>query len=176
MKGEHEYVRWAIKCIEAYVKYNRFLDPLNDGAPIDLLEKRAGAFVSLHTIDGSLRGCIGTYRPTRINLAEEIEYNAIAAATEDPRFEPVRQDELDQIEVTVDILSEPQPTTMEEYMKLDPKKYGVIVVSGFKKALLLPDLPGIETVEQQLKIVLRKASITPFEKFEIHTFTVNRYH
>ncbi len=176
MKGEHEYVKWAIRCIENYLKQHRLLDPLRDGAPVDLLNRRAGAFVSLHLTDGSLRGCIGTYMPTKSNLAEEIMHNAIAAATEDPRFEPVTVDELDEIEVSVDILSEPKLITAEEYAKLDPKKYGVIVVSGFKRGLLLPDLPGVETIEQQLRIVLRKAGITPSEKFSIYTFTVNRYH
>ncbi|AEH50905.1 AmmeMemoRadiSam system protein A [Pseudothermotoga thermarum] len=176
MKGNHEYVRWAIKCIESYIRDHKILDPIRDGAPADLLQRRAGAFVSLHKLDGSLRGCIGTYLPTRKNLAEEIMYNAIAAATEDPRFEPVREEELDEIEVSVDILSEPWQVTFEQYMNLDPKKYGVIVMSGFRRGLLLPDLPGVETPDQQLKIALRKAGISPYEKFSIYVFTVERYH
>lgn len=174
MKGEHLYVKWAIKSIEFWIKDYLLVDPLKDRAPQELLTRKSGAFVSLHKLDGSLRGCIGTYLPTKKNLAEEIRDNAIAAATEDPRFAPVTKEELDQIEVSVDILSEPEKVM--DVNQLDPKKYGVIVVSGLKRGLLLPDLPGIDTVQQQIAIAKRKAGIFSDEKVTIYRFTVERYH
>ncbi|WP_041076618.1 AmmeMemoRadiSam system protein A [Thermotoga caldifontis] len=174
MKGHHPFVKWAIKSIESYILDGRMVDPIKDGAPEELLNRRAGAFVSLHLLDGSLRGCIGTFMPTRSNLALEIRDNAIAAATQDPRFEPVTPEELDDIEVTVDILSEPEKVA--DTSQLDPKRYGVIVVSGYRRGLLLPDLPGVDSVEEQLRIALRKAGISERERFDVYRFTVERYH
>lgn len=174
MKGDHPFVRWAIKSIESYIRDRKLVDPIRDGAPEELLSRRAGAFVSLHLLDGSLRGCIGTFMPTKVNLAVEVRDNAIAAATEDPRFPPVTQDELNEIEVTVDILSEPEK--INDLSQLDPKKYGVIVVSGYRRGLLLPDLPGVDTVEQQIRITLRKAGISERERFDVYRFAVERYH
>lgn len=174
MKGDHPFVKWAIKSIESYIRDRKLVDPIRDGAPEELLSRRAGAFVSLHLLDGSLRGCIGTFMPTKVNLAVEVRDNAIAAATEDPRFPPVTQNELNEIEVTVDILSEPEK--INDLSQLDPKKYGVIVVSGYRRGLLLPDLPGVDTVEQQIRITLRKAGISEHERFDVYRFTVERYH
>lgn len=174
MKGHHPFVKWAIKSIESYIRDRKLVDPIRDGAPEELLSRRAGAFVSLHLLDGSLRGCIGTFMPTKVNLAVEMRDNAIAAATEDPRFPPVTQDELNETEVTVDILSEPEK--VNDLSQLDPKKYGVIVVSGYRRGLLLPDLPGVDTVEQQIRITLRKAGISEHERFDVYRFTVERYH
>ncbi len=174
MKGDHPFVKWAIKSIESYIRDRKIVDPIRDGAPEELLSRRAGAFVSLHLLDGSLRGCIGTFMPTKVNLAVEVRDNAIAAATEDPRFPPVTQNELNEIEVTVDILSEPEK--INDLSQLDPKKYGVIVVSGYRRGLLLPDLPGVDTVEQQIRITLRKAGISEHERFDVYRFTVERYH
>ena len=174
MKGEHPYVKWAIKSIEAWLKEKRLLNPLKDGAPVELLKRRAGAFVSLHKLDGSLRGCIGTYVPTKENLAEEIRDNAIAAAVEDPRFLPVSTNELDDIKVSVDILSEPEEVS--GINQLDPKKYGIIVAKGYRRGLLLPDLEGIDTVQEQLKISRRKAGILDNEKITVYRFTVERFY
>ena len=175
MKGEHPYVRWAIEVIENYILNGIKIEPRPD-LPKELFERRAGAFVTLHKLDGSLRGCIGTYLPTQPNLALEIRENAIAAATRDPRFEPVRPEELDEIEVSVDILSEPVPVRSID--ELDPKKYGIIVVSDKRRGLLLPDIEGVDTVEEQIRIASLKAGIMyPYEKPEaIFKFTVERYH
>ncbi len=175
MKGRHPYVKWAIEVIENYIIHNKIIEP-HEGLPEDLFKRRAGTFVSLHKSDGSLRGCIGTFLPTQPNLALEIRENAIAAATRDPRFEPVRPEELDEIEVSVDILSEPIPVkSMDE---LDPKKYGIIVVSGNRRGLLLPDIEGVNTVEEQIRIACLKAGIMfPIEIPEmIYKFTVERFH
>ena len=175
MKGEHPYVRWAIDVIENYILRGVRIEP-HDDLPEELFRRRAGAFVTLHKLDGSLRGCIGTYLPTQPNLALEIRENAIAASTRDPRFEPVRPDEFDDIEVSVDVLSEPEIVNSTD--ELDPKRYGIIVVSGPRRGLLLPDLDGVDNVEEQIRIASLKAGIFyPYERPEsIYRFTVERNH
>lgn len=171
MIGEHPYVRWAIEVIENYVKSHKILEPHNS-LPEELFQRRAGAFVTLHNIDGSLRGCIGTFSPVRENLAYEIRDNAIAAATRDPRFSPVEPEELPNIIVNVDVLSPYEPVkTIEE---LDPKRYGIIVQKGWRRGLLLPDIEGVDTVEEQIRIAKLKAGIFD-DDFEIFKFTVERY-
>jgi AmmeMemoRadiSam system protein A len=129
-------------------------------------------FVTLHTLDGDLRGCIGTFLPTTQDLAHEIAQNAISAALEDPRFEPVSPEELDDIVVSVDVLSTPEEVKSEKV--LDPKKYGIIVESGWRRGLLLPDLEDVDTIEDQIKIAMMKAGIKKYDR--IYRFTVERYH
>ncbi len=171
MIGEHPYVRWAIEVIESYVKFRKILEPHNT-LPKELFERKAGAFVTLHNIGGSLRGCIGTFSPVRENLAYEIRDNAIAAATRDPRFSPVEPEELPNIIVNVDVLSPYEPVkTVEE---LDPKRYGIIVQKGWRRGLLLPDIEGVNTIEEQIRIAKLKAGIFD-DDFEIFKFTVERY-
>ncbi len=172
MIGKHPYVKWAIKVIESKIKEGKDIEPDPKITPADLFQRRAGAFVTLHTIDGDLRGCIGTFLPTTADLAHEIAQNAISAALEDPRFEPVSADELDKIVVSVDILSTPEEVKSES--ELDPKKYGIIVESGWRRGLLLPDLEGVDTVEEQIRIAMAKAGIRKYDK--IYRFTVQRYH
>lgn len=123
--------------------------------------------------DGELRGCIGTVYPLKNNIAEEIIRNAVSAGTEDPRFYPVEIDELDDIVYSVDVLTKPEPVKSKD--DLDVKKYGVIVRSGYKSGLLLPDLEGVDTVDQQISIALRKAGIAPNEKYTIERFEVVRH-
>jgi len=172
MHGKHPYVRWAIEVIENYVKFNKIIDPDKEKLPKDLFERKAGCFVTLHLTNGSLRGCIGTYEPTKPNLALEIRSNAIAAATQDPRFPPVSIDELDDIVVTVDILGKIEPVS--SIKELDPKRYGIIVSKGWRRGLLLPDIEGVDTVEEQIRIAKLKADIFDND-FEIYKFTVERY-
>ncbi len=145
--------------------------PIED-LPEEMLTKRAGVFVSIKK-HGELRGCIGTFLPTRKNIAEEIQRNAISAGCEDPRFYPVTAEELPELEYSVDVLTEPRPVySLDE---LDPKKYGILVQKGFRSGLLLPDLEGVDTVEQQLNIALAKAGISPNEKYQIKKFEVVRH-
>lgn len=132
---------------------------------------RAGAFVSLHR-SGMLRGCIGTTEPTRPTLAEEVVANAVRAASEDPRFQPLGADELDDLEINVDVLHEPEGCTLSD---LDPSDYGVIVTHGNQRGLLLPDLEGVDTVDQQVSIARRKASIPASAPCELQRFKVDRY-
>jgi len=114
------------------------------------MKGKAGVFVSLHKND-ELRGCIGTIEPTEANIAQEIIRNAISAATGDPRFNQVTADELPELQYSVDILTEPEPVTSEK--DLDPKKYGAIVETGWRRGLLLPDLEGVDRLKDSLKSV-----------------------
>jgi len=183
MKGNNEIVKWAIKCIETFILENRIIE-IDEGAPEFLKNTAGGAFVSLHRVlrvatsqalpGKELRGCIGTIEAVKKNLALEIRDNAISAATKDPRFFPVEKTELEDIEVSVDILSAPE--MIEDESLLDPGKYGVIVEHGYKRGLLLPDLEGIDTVDLQIEIAKRKAGIHKSEKCTLYRFTVDRYH
>ena len=132
----------------------------------------AGAFVSLKKGE-RLRGCIGTLQPVRQSLAREIIDNAVSAATKDPRFEPLTLEELEDITISVDVLSEPESVSGLE--DLDPSKYGIIVKSGWRKGVLLPDLPGITTAEEQIRIARQKAGIGEGEEVELQRFEVRRY-
>lgn len=169
---EDAFVRLARYSLETFVKTHQPAS-LPDDLPEELTNRRAGAFVSLHK-DGNLRGCIGTIMATQNTLAEEILQNAISACSRDPRFDPVTIDELDDIEYSVDVLGEPE--RIFDTKALDVKRYGVIVENGGRRGLLLPDLEGIDTVEEQIAIAKRKASIRPDEKVSLWRFEVIRHH
>lgn len=158
--------------IETFVRAQQVL-ALPDN-PSDLLRERAACFVSIKTLDGDLRGCIGTIEPEKDTLAEEIIANAISAATRDPRFPPVREHELSNLKYSVDILSAPEPAQPED---LDPHQYGVIVEdeTELHRGLLLPNLEGIDTVAKQVEIASRKAGITPGHPVRLSRFRAQRY-
>ncbi|MDH7487373.1 MAG: AmmeMemoRadiSam system protein A [Anaerolineae bacterium] len=171
----HPLVKLAKETIELYVRERRTPRPPQPLPPE--MQRRAGTFVSIHE-HGQLRGCIGTIEPTQDNVAEEVIQNAVNAATRDPRFPPVRPEELDDLEIKVDVLSEPEPVSGPE--ELDPKRYGLIVQSKrnpWKRGLLLPDLEGIDTVEKQLYWTrVHKAGIRdPEEPVQLYRFAVERY-
>lgn len=165
-------VQLARQSIFYYLKNKKRLS-LPDNLPPELTEKRAGVFVSLKK-NGKLRGCIGTFLPNQDNIALEIIENAISAAVHDPRFSPVTLDEVEKLTISVDILSAPEE--VKDISELDPKKYGIIVSHGYKKGLLLPDLEGVDTVEQQIDIARQKAGIYVNEDFKIERFEVKRYY
>ncbi|MEC4176325.1 AmmeMemoRadiSam system protein A [Adlercreutzia sp. R7] len=164
-------VALARASVESIVGTGQVL-PLPADLPDELTGQRAGVFVSLHEADG-LRGCIGTIAPTRSCVAEEVIMNAVAAATDDPRFTPVTPDELDALSYSVDVLGEPEP--VESLEQLDPRRYGVIVTRGFKRGLLLPDLEGVETAFDQIAIAKMKAGIAPDEDAQLERFEVVRH-
>lgn len=198
------YVKLARSTIETYIKSGKAISPLGD-LPKEMLTNKAGVFVSIHKKDGSLRGCIGTSMPTKKNIAREIIANAIAAATQDPRFPPVTEKELPDLEISVDILSKPKAiakdTQGEETVqkhtrsgrmhslgvndkkkkfnwkdKLGPKKYGLIVsTKDTRRGLLLPNIPGVETVEQQIAICRQKGGIGRDEPVKLEVFAVERH-
>ncbi len=162
-------VKLAQKSVEEFVRYRKVIKSPEPLSP-ELCEK-AGVFVCIKK-DGQLRGCVGTFMPCRENLAEETVHNAISAATEDPRFSPITEVELGRLSYTVDVLSAPEK--VEDLKELDPKKYGVIVASGQRRGLLLPDLDGVDSVKEQLRIARMKAGILPGESVVIFRFSVKR--
>ena len=163
-------VELAKKTIEKYIKEEKVLP-----SPADIpteMKAKAGVFVSIKK-KGELRGCIGTFEPTKANIAEEIIANAISASTHDPRFLPIEKEELPDLDISVDVLSKPQKVNSKS--ELDAKKYGVIVAAGPRRGLLLPDLPGVNSPDEQIAICLRKAGIGENEKLELYRFEVKRY-
>ncbi len=169
---EDSWVRLARLSLETYVRTGRRLRALPDGLPQELTDKTAGAFVSLHA-HGQLRGCIGTTGPTTGSVAWEIVQNAVSAGARDPRFPPVGKEELDQLEYSVDVLGEPEPISSPD--QLDVKRYGVIVSHGSRRGLLLPDLEGVDTVEQQIDIARQKGGISSREPYTLERFEVVRH-
>jgi AmmeMemoRadiSam system protein A len=170
-ENEDPYVNLARRSLEVYVRNGKIIKP-DDSLPREMLENKAGVFVSIKK-NGQLRGCIGTVEPTRKNIAEEVIYNAISAGVQDPRFMPVDDSELDDLVYSVDVLKEPQPVNCMD--ELDPKRYGVIVRSGRRSGLLLPDLEGVDTPRQQIEIALQKAGIRSHEHYTIERFEVERH-
>ncbi len=164
-------VKVAREAVETYVREGRIIAPSDDLPPF-LLGEEGASFICLKK-SAALRGCIGTTAPTQPSLAEEIIKNAIAAATKDPRFPAVRPQELADIVYTVDILGEPEQIPDQSY--LDPGEYGVIVESGFRKGLLLPDIEGVDTVADQVAIAKQKAGIALSESATLYRFKVTRY-
>ena len=173
------YVRWARKVLESYLLNSFLIDPKNEFEI--LLKEKAGCFVTLHKKDGELRGCIGTFLPTKKNIALEIRSNAISAATNDPRFLPVTYEELKNLDISVDILSNPEliKDYNEElnYDLLDPKEFGIIVedVSKWRRGLLLPNLEGVDTVDYQIRIAMNKAGIFSGDKIRVYRFSSKRF-
>ena len=183
----HPLVELAKKAAKTFIKERGIIKPPRD-LPEEFLKRKSGTFVTIKK-DNQLRGCIGTYLPTKENIVKEIISNAIAAATEDYRFEPIQDKELSSLSYTVYILSEPE--LVKDIKELDPKKYGIIVKtvpispSGdvvfnghfvAKRGLLLPDLKGIDTTEKQISIACQKGGINPqAEKFLIYKFTAEKY-
>lgn len=168
---EDAYVRLARRTIEEYIRTGKRPE-VPERLPEELYRNRAGAFVSLKE-DGKLRGCIGTIQPVRGCLAEEIVHNAVSACSEDPRFSPVEAWEVERLTISVDVLGDTEPIDSPE--KLDPARYGVIVTKGGRRGLLLPNLEGVDTVEQQIAIAKQKAGIREHEKVDLERFEVIRH-
>ena len=169
--GSDPYVKLARLSLETYIREgNRIGIP--EGLPEEMLKKRAGAFVSIHK-HGKLRGCIGTIEPVTRSVAQEIIRNAVSAATEDPRFDPITADELKWLEINVDVMGKPEK--ISSLSELDVKRYGVIVSCGYRRGLLLPDLDGVDTPQQQVSIALQKGGIRENENYQMERFEVVRH-
>lgn len=169
---EDAYVRLARKTIENYVRTGE-KTAMPNGLPDEMYSQRAGVFVSVKE-NGSLRGCIGTIHAVHACVAEEIIENAISAACRDPRFLPIRQEELDELTISVDVLGDTEAVDTPD--KLDVRRYGVIVTKGHKRGLLLPNLDGVDTVEEQIAIARRKAGIGENEAVTLERFEVIRHY
>ena len=166
------YVRLARDTVEHYVAGREVITVPKD-LPKEMTSRRAGTFVSIHK-HGKLRGCIGTIAPTTGCIAEEIIQNAISASVHDTRFDPIRPEELKWLEISVDVLGEPED--VDSMAELDVKRYGVIVSCGWKRGLLLPDLEGVDTVEQQVDIARQKGGISKRDPYTLQRFEVIRHY
>ncbi len=166
----HPIAALAKETVETYVRTGKKPSPPKQLTPE--MREKAGVFVSIHKL-GDLRGCIGTFEPQEKNVAEEIITNAISSATRDPRFPPIEEEELKDLDYSVDVLTTPEP--IKDESQLDPKKYGVIVEAGWRKGLLLPDLEGVDTVDYQIDICRQKGGISPDEPVQLYRFEVKRY-
>ena len=169
--AEDEYQDLARRSLEHILTAGEKL-PVPNGLSAELLKERAGVFVSLHK-SGRLRGCVGTIAPTTGSVAEEIVQNAISAGLSDNRFPPVTEEELPYLKYKVDVLSAPEKISGSD--ELDVKQYGVIVTNGYKRGLLLPNLDGVDSVEEQIDIARQKANISKTEKIELERFEVVRH-
>lgn len=158
---------FARACVAAHVTGR----PVPEPPDHPLYRRPAACFVSLKE-QGELRGCIGTLEPAEPTLGREIVRNSYSAALRDPRFFRVRPEELARLTCSVDVLSPSEPCSAAD---LDPRVYGVIVRSGIRRGVLLPDLEGIDAVQQQVAIALQKAGILPTEPYDVERFTVTRY-
>ena len=170
LNESNAYVKLARENLNHYFSHGKSIEDISN-LPKELLNERHGVFVSLKKF-GNLRGCIGTIAPTTGSVGEEIIRNSIEAAMSDPRFPEVSEDEMDDIDISVDVLMDSEPCNKED---LDPKKYGVIVSLGMRRGLLLPDLEGVNTVDEQLQIACDKADIDFDEDYKIERFEVVRY-
>ncbi len=167
-----EYVRLARASVEAWVRGRQHI-AVPEGLPDEMLTRRAGTFVSIHE-HGALRGCIGTIMATQDNIAEEIIQNAISACSSDPRFPPITAAELPALEISVDVLGDLEPIASPE--ELDVERYGVVVSHGRKRGLLLPNLDGVDTVEEQIEIARQKGGIRESEPYDLERFEVVRHY
>lgn len=164
----HPLVLLARRTVESFIREGVRIKPPDDPE----MTGRAGVFVSIKK-GGQLRGCIGTLLPATGSVADEVIQNAISAATRDPRFIPVGVDELDELDISVDVLTTPEP--VEDISELDSKRYGIIVRSGGRTGVLLPDLPGIDSVQAQIDVARKKAGIGEDDSLELQRFEVKRH-
>ncbi len=169
LKGVSPLAELARKAVEGYVRHGQNYKPAELTAE---MAEKAGVFVCLKRA-GQLRGCIGTFEPCWDNVAKETVDNAISSATRDPRFPPVALEELDDLTYSVDVLGQPEQVAGID--QLDVKRYGVIVEAGPRRGLLLPDLEGVDTPQQQIDICRQKAGIGPDEPVKLYRFEVKRY-
>lgn len=169
---EDDYVRLARAVIEEYVRTGRKKE-IPEKLSKEMYTQRAGVFVSIKK-EGQLRGCIGTIQAVQPSIAEEIRENAVSASVKDPRFSPIEPDELDKLSISVDVLGETEKIDSPE--KLDVKRYGVVVTKGYRRGVLLPNLDGIDTVKEQVRIAKQKAGIGEYEDVQLERFEVVRHY
>jgi AmmeMemoRadiSam system protein A len=168
-ESHHPLVTLARQAIESFLADK----PLPGIVDMPGFDRAAGTFVSIKK-KGQLRGCIGTIEPIYATLVEEVINNAVSAATRDPRFPSITEDELGEITISVDVLTPTEPVSSLE--ELDPDRFGIVVKSGVRKGVLLPDLPGVDTAKQQVEIAMNKAGISRPEDVQLFRFEVKRYY
>lgn len=169
----HPLVRLAVAAIETFLSHQRIIEPpANLYAELPDALRPAGVFVCLKR-QGRLRGCIGTTEPLYDTLAVEVIQNAIGAATRDPRFPTVHPSEMESLHISIDVLgpSEPAP----DLAALDHRRYGIILRSGERRSVLLPDIEGIDSVAEQIAAAREKAGLGQHDPIELLRFEVTRY-
>jgi AmmeMemoRadiSam system protein A len=155
---ERDCLRLARRTLEHYFKTGRKLrSPVKSGP----LKEKRGAFVTLH-IGGELRGCIGYPLPVK-PLDETIIEMALAAATQDPRFEPLAGEEMKELKIEISVLGLPEPVS--DPREIEVGRHGIIVSKGFNKGLLLPQVPVEQRWDREtyLSHGCLKASLPPDE-------------
>ena len=170
------HTKTAFVAISEYLKTGNVLMNEKKEIPKELAGKNA-CFVTLRSGNGDLRGCIGTLSPVYENLYTEIVKNAISSAVRDSRFSKLTIRELNDISLSVEVLSEPELVQNNE--QLDPRKYGLIISDGsYRRGVLLPDIEGVDTVTEQIRIVKQKAGIYEIknDNLEFYRFTTDRFY
>lgn len=170
-KQSDPYVKLARESLNTFLSTGKYLNAIPEYVTDDMKDNKRGVFVSLKK-SGELRGCIGTIFPSTDSVADEIIRNSVEAGINDPRFSEVENEELIDIDFSVDVLTEPESAALHD---LDPKVYGVIIRAMGKSGLLLPDLEGVNTADEQISIALKKAGIRSYEKYTIERFKVIRH-
>ena len=157
----------ARKAVETYITTKEMINVHE----MSLKEERAqksGVFVTINS-KNNLRGCVGTIRAYHENIIEETIQNSISAAVRDKRFAPISKEEFQSLSYAVNIIDEPEVVTdMEE---MDPLKYGLIVSNGYRQGILLPNIEGIRTIEEQLGNAMIKADIIQGEPVWLYKFS-----
>jgi AmmeMemoRadiSam system protein A len=182
-KEKNFLLKLARQSIEAAV--NRKAEPPLD--PVEMtprLMENGAAFVTLTSLQGDLRGCIGALEPYQ-PLAEDVREHAAAAAMEDPRFPPVKPGELPAIHIEISCLTKPEPLSYEKPEELSkllkPGVDGVMLRDGFRRATFLPQVwEKIPNVEEFLANLCYKMG-APFDlwrrkKLEVLIYHVEEFH
>ncbi|HLO30758.1 MAG TPA: AmmeMemoRadiSam system protein A [Anaerolineales bacterium] len=176
-------LRLAREALECGVKEKKL--PLLDQSTLTLsLREQGASFVTL-TIRGQLRGCIGALEPSQ-PLAEDVREHAVAAALKDPRFPPVREEELDRIQIEVSRLTHPVPleyeSTNDLLSKLCPHVDGVILREGpYRRATFLPQVwEKIPEPAEFLSNLCYKMGVEPElwrrKHLDVLTYQVEEFH
>lgn len=161
----------ARRSMEDYVR--RGILPRFEDSPVGYLARKAGVFITVRLRDGSLRGCIGTLGPTRLNLVEEVADRALAVA-KDAYGGPIREDELENLVYEISVLCPPVGVRRQE--ELDPALYGVIMRDAWgRRAVLLPGIESIQTVSDQLEFVRKKACIPQQSDVMLDCFCIDKF-
>ena len=166
-------VKLARKAIESYLERREVIKERLGG----VFEEKRGVFTTL-TKHGELRGCIGFPYPVK-RLDEAIIESAIAAATEDPRFPPVKLEEMDEIIVEVTVLTPPKKVEVkpqERPKAIEIGRHGLIVKYKYFSGLLLPQVAVEHNMDEEefLTQTCLKAGLSPdcwlFNEVELYTF------
>ncbi|MFP4620546.1 MAG: AmmeMemoRadiSam system protein A [Bacteroidales bacterium] len=169
------YAKIAFDAILLYMKTGKKIFKDESEIPT-ALKLKLPCFVSIYS-NGDLRGRKGSVEPKHNSLYNEIIENAVSSVEETNKTDPLKEEELDNITLTVDVLSNPKPVENKSFLK--PGKHGIIIEDdGGKKAFVLPETDGIETVEQQMQAARKKAGIdekVPENELKLLNFTVTKY-